>query len=303
MKSSPAHLPFREPWFNVLNSHWRAQTISIPIIASRRSASDQPSSPSNFHDDEGTSRHTFFLLHCPKCNAAKDAHKCTLYTTHATVVACRQCSVASASSKWRCIHNVPWLRCPCCRSVGFKCKRKAKLQRVTSQRRAHMTSIRMMRKGSKLGGLGLEVMLHNSASGGNLHNKKIKKTIKKMIYTNPKGECSPHSWPSIYSSSSSRSESCYTTGKAKPSSDTSASCIAVGEHCVSACGPGANEASVNHQVGIIEQQSSNSTVDTRFDEGAASDVSSKRRRRCLSSIPGSCPTVFTLDRYCEACHG
>ena len=178
LKSSPAHLPFREPWFNVLNSHWRAQTISIPIIASRRSASDQPSSPSNFHDDEGTSRHTFFLLHCPKCNAAKDAHKCTLYTTHATVVACRQCSVASASSKWRCIHNVPWLRCPCCRSVGFKCKRRVKPQRVTSQRRAHMTSIRMMRKGSKLGGLGLEVMLHNSASGGNLHNKKIKKKIK-----------------------------------------------------------------------------------------------------------------------------
>ena len=179
LKSSPAPLPFREPWFSVLNSHWKAQTTSIQIIANRRSASDQPLSSLTFQDDEGTSRHTSFMLHCPKCNAAKDARKCTLYTTHAKIVACGQCSVASASSKWRCIHNLPWLRCPCCRSVGFKCKRRMKLQRVTSQRRAHMTSIRMMRKGSRLGGLGMEVMLHNSASGGILHEKKIKKNKKR----------------------------------------------------------------------------------------------------------------------------
>ena len=124
-----------------------------------------------------------------------------------------------------------------------------------------------------------------------------------MNSSNPKGECSPHSWPSICSSSSSTSESCYTTGKAKSSSDTLASNYAVGERCNRASGPGANEASVNHKVGIIEQRLCVYNVDTRFEEGAAIEVSSKRRRRCISSIQGSCPTVFTLDRYCEACHG
>jgi hypothetical protein len=179
LKSSPAPLPNREPWFKVLESHWKTQSTSIPNIANRRrSSSDSPSTHCNQDGDEGSSRLSTFMLHCPKCNAAKDAQRCTLYTTHAKVVACRQCGVASASSKWRCIHNVPWLRCPCCRSVGFKCKRKAKLQRVTSQRRAHMTSIRMMRKGSRLGALGTEVMMHNSASGGIMHKKKGKTTIK-----------------------------------------------------------------------------------------------------------------------------
>ena len=180
LKSSPAPLPFKEPWLGILSSHWKTQHTSIVTIANRRRyARDHPTSQSNIMINEGSSRHTMFMLHCPKCNAAKNAQRCTLYTTHAKVVACRSCSIASASSKWRCIHNVPWLRCPSCRSVGFLCKRKAKPQGATSRRRAHMTSTRIMKKSSVLGGLGMEVMMHNSASGGILHKKKIKKIKKK----------------------------------------------------------------------------------------------------------------------------
>jgi hypothetical protein len=179
LKSSPAPLPLKEPWNSILESHWKTLPTSIPDIATRMigTSSDSGSCyPSTFYHEGGggASRPQSFVLYCPKCSAPKNAHRCTLYTSHAKVVACGVCEVASASSKWQCKHNIPWIRCIACRAIGFKCKRTMKPTRVTSQRRAHMTSMRMIRKGNRLGPLGMEVMMHNSACEGILHIKKGK---------------------------------------------------------------------------------------------------------------------------------
>ena len=140
-----------------------------------------------------------------------------------------------------------------------------------------------------------------------MHIKKRKK-IKTIDSTRcktskPKGECSPHSWPSFYSGSSSTSESCCITVEAKPSSDMPDMNASVGEHCARTCRPGAYDGNVQQHNDDKEQASFKHKMDIHIDEGYASAYSAKRFKKCRSGISGSCPPVWTIDLYCEACHG
>ena len=131
--------------------------------------------------------------------------------------------------------------------------------------------------------------------------------MKNLIDTNPKGECSTHCWPSILSSSNSTSESGSSHGKAKPTIDSSCDTpvynTSVGEHSASDDRPGAVNGDVQNLDVDIEQPSSSNKRDITIAAGRAYACSAKRFKKCRSGISGSCPTVRTIDLYCEACHG
>ena len=132
-----------------------------------------------------------------------------------------------------------------------------------------------------------------------------------MIDSKPKGECSTHCWPSILCSSSSTSESRHSTAEAKASSALPEVDHAVGERCLSSLRPGADEVLMNgiadYESNVIEHWSSISPQgnpkNLHSRGNTASALSAKRQKRCRAGVHGTCPAVFTLDMYCEVCHG
>ena len=218
-----------------------------------------------------------FVLSCPLCKAQKEASRCTLYTTHAKILACASCLISSSSSKWQCPHAAGWMQCPSCRETGFRCAGQAKRKFKLVHARSEAVQERLLKRLQFIGPLGSSAS--NSTSQSRKHKKKNQKKQPKTKKTNegsreasiPKGECLTGRRPSFLEAQ--RANACLRLQ---------------GNRCNVG---GVTETNRRHSGNL----------------GCSLSVSNPNREKmpkCISRVPGSCPTKgWSIDVYCEACHG
>ena len=63
----------------------------------------------------------FFYLNCPSCGTSRNCSHVKLFTTTARGLTCSKCKKSTPSTRWCCDHGTPWTRCPEHRETGFRC--------------------------------------------------------------------------------------------------------------------------------------------------------------------------------------
>ena len=118
LKSTSPPLPKFEPWV----AHVGRASLSLPTLVQRHKANNASHIECKGQRGDGRdlkARH--FLLTCPKCKLSKDAEACKLYAAAARVLFCTACKTSATSTKWCCVHGIPWHNCSVHKACGFRC--------------------------------------------------------------------------------------------------------------------------------------------------------------------------------------
>ena len=237
-----------------------------------------------------------FLLTCPRCRADKEASRCTLYAHAAKVLYCTTCKHSMSSTRWQCNHGIRWLDCPVHREVGFRCKGlsqpKHRKSNTLFQDVRHKARLKRLKR---LGTLGRPEDIFNSISC-RMKAQKKETTNKNNIEQDARerfqiskggGPCSDR--PSI-SPCPAREHVLHTFRNRNKTL----------MRLVLAKKPWLNN-------GVADTVQFGSAIFNNKPEFRGSITPSKRLRvmpTCISRVRGSCATTgWSIDQYCEACHG
>ena len=302
LRASAAPLPKKEPWFNMLAP---GPTPISKILSSRRDNMHANIMIRGERGDHRELRPPVFFLKCPSCGNFKDCAQVKLFTTTARGLTCSMCKKSTSSTRWCCEHGIPWTSCPKHREAGFRCGFRSlpSNERLNSSlRQGSLKALKARQaKLSRLGSLGEpKCLLFSFSNSVGSHSKKrtlVQKKINKRRGKRPtpkreggggrlgKLNNSPislgigkdehehgiHDYSHVISTSSYwRAHS----GQGQPD----------GEHT----------SDKHHKAGIEIGSPLHPAKKAR-----RSELFSMKASRCR----GNCPAVWTIESYCEACHG
>ena len=255
-----------------------------------------------------------FPLVCPTCGTSKECAKVRLFTNVAKGLTCSTCRKSTTSTRWSCFHGTPWTDCPVCRQVGFRCGSQSLRNHPNRSRHVtnmmHLTVKALRRKQAKLrviGALGepkrLQAPRYNSA--GSLPNRRTmvqKENIKRRRERPPpKGEGKENQLDA--QTNSSRRLGC-----SKSEHDIHHDYYMHG--CSSSLWQA--HAASNLPRGNTSSDSnkcSKHSYPQTGSEGASPHSPAKKARLCKAfssrkaACKGNCPDRWTIESYCEHCHG
>ena len=278
LKGSSQPFPKHEPWFETLvkfRTHRATQgSPSMPSIATNiRNKAHEDICIRGGGGEAGTLKTECMMLSCPKCTRYKNVASCTLFSTRAMPIYCSECKISTMSSKWQCSHNLPWLQCPSHREEGFRCRSSRSARRTkTTLLWKELSYKAKLKRLTRLGHLGQHRAnkddVVNSIGAASMPKKKD--NIKKdMSAKTTKSGGMQHYRPSI-SDLSQRP-------RYKKARITNHNLGEQHDVCNQVCNPGP---------GVKEPS-----------------ASSARAPQCVSRARGGCPSNWTIQNYCEACHG
>ena len=145
-------IPKVEPWKRALPCDPALPNILTRHCSNRRDRI-------YFKGENGLGTHckpTTFPLQCPKCDTCSERVSCTLCDLTPRSINCQSCKSAITSSKWRCTCGMPWLECNTHRSQGFRCgnSRCRNIATRTSIHSYHVARARQSAKTKKLNKVG-----------------------------------------------------------------------------------------------------------------------------------------------------
>ena len=118
LRASAAPLPKKEPWFDMLIP---GPTPIPTIMNSRRLNMLNNIEIRGERGDFRELKPHSFSLSCPSCGSFKECARVRLFTTTAKGLTCSICRKSTSSTRWHCLHNVPWTKCSLHREPGFRC--------------------------------------------------------------------------------------------------------------------------------------------------------------------------------------
>jgi len=241
-----------------------------------------------------------FSLSCPTCGSFRECARVRLFTTTAKGLTCSNCRKSTTSTRWHCLHDVPWTKCPSHRETGFRCGAKSlpTLERPKGRMGLGHATLKALKcrqaKMSKLGSLGehksLSFLTSNlvgsHSSRGTLVHKKIAKRRGKR--PTPKRE----------GVGSQLGMHFKTPIKALESGSNSSSSIDYAS-------------SSKYWLAHSRQPGGKASSDSYHDETGGiggpfrpakiarlSEPFSRQAKACK----GNCPLIWTIESFCELCH-
>ena len=254
-----------------------------------------------------------FLLHCPSCKASKECAHVRLFSKVARGIACSTCRKNTTSTRWNCSHGTPWTDCHVCRHVGFRCGSQS-LRKHSSQsnRVMHATTLlnahrRKQAKRRALGSLGDPKGFHplrsNSVGQSPHHRAIVHKKIIKRRGERPPPKREMRSGRLDAQQTPNTKDRCSSDHHAYRDYHTHAtSSVYWQAHCKRGVPDGVPTSNnvihaPKHHLG-----SAGSALGEPHNQA-------KKARVCVPfSTPvkgckGNCPTVWTIESFCERCHG
>jgi hypothetical protein len=313
LKASAAPLPKKEPWADILAS---APAPIVTMMNNRKTRRLDNISMRGERGDYREQRPQSFILVCPTCATPRDCVNVRLFTTIARGLTCNNCKKSTSSTRWCCSHGASWTSCPIHREAGFRCgshsqaPNKASFQGNRWTRSLKTSKASRSRQGilSKIGSLGEPKRLPSSCvnSVRSTTRKKtlvFKKTIKRQgsppqqresgwrgpdalhDFQNPiKNEHTRNhneqhrDRVSYYVHSTSKYWLAHSTSEQPEGSTTS---IKTNDKCI-------------HKAGSDVEKPLMPAKRAKLSEGSFKQASACR---------GNCPRVWTIESYCELCHG
>jgi len=308
LKASAAPLPKKEPWFDMLAP---GPTPLNNILNSRRDNLHNNIMIRGERGDHRELKPQFFYLSCPSCSNARDCAHVKLFTTTARGLTCSKCKKSTSSTRWCCEHGTPWTRCPVHRETGFRCGARSLSTFKGSKSGLRQASLKALKgrqaKLSRLGSLGepksLLVFSRNSVGShsnkGTLVHRKIGKRRGKRPTPKREGGGGRLGMPNnkVLANEYPESPNSLGVGIDEHVHDYS-HIISTSRHWQAHMGQGQPEGDTTSH----KYHNAGSEIGTALNPAKKARLSkpfSTHASRCR----GNCPAVWTIESYCEACHG
>ena len=295
LKGSSLPLPRKEPWATSLEKKRKSRHDSgSPSIPTRaQNMIDKAREAITIRGEAGDRRDvrtSSLLLACPRCANIKDVACCTLFKSRAIPLQCRACQTSTTSSIWQCSHGLTWLQCPFHREDGFRCQSGRKARHTERTPDHSKSSFKAkFRRLKRLGHLGLDKQKaddYANSIGASSMPKKTKKNkkTKEVIAQTTKSGGMRHDRPS-FCDSDQRSGSLEGTNQS--------------------VGAQTKKARIDNRSSGSLQAShpTNQRLLINPSRGDKPSASSAKASCCVSGARGGCPKSWTIDLYCEVCHG
>ena len=309
LRASAAPLPKKEPWFNTLAP---GPTPISKIMNSRRDNMHANIMIRGERGDHRELRPSVFFLKCPSCGHIRDCARVRLFTTTARGLTCNSCKKSTSSTRWRCEQDIPWTSCPVHREAGFRCGVRSMPSRQglnSSLRQGSLKALRARQaKLSRIGSLGepksLLISSLNSVGPHPMRRTMVQKITKKRRGIRPAPKRAGV--------------------KGRPGKlNISPSSLGIGndEHCVNL-----TERHANHTTSIYwlahssngqprgTTSSNKHSIDSIVHHDAGSKTGGPHKPAKIAKLcepfskqapacKGNCPHIWTIESYCEYCHG
>ena len=251
-----------------------------------------------------------FFLKCPSCGIFRDCANVKLFTTTARGLTCSTCRKSTSSTRWCCEHGTPWTSCLVHRETGFRCgAQRLHLKKATSKGSLWVRSLKALKgrqaRLSRLGSLGEPKRLLDSYSNSVGSSTKRGTMVQKKIIKR-RGKRPPRKGEG--------------GGGRLGVLNKSPTCLVLGigneqhaEHDYYHHSTSIYWQAHSHN-GLPEGNASSDIANIKAHHEAGSDFArphkpAKRARTCAPSFTqapackGNCPRVWTIESYCELCHG
>jgi hypothetical protein len=254
----------------------------------------------------------FFYLECPSCGKLRDCAHVKLFTTTARTLTCSNCKKSTSSTKWSCEHGTPWTKCSIHRELGFRCGRQS-LPSINASSQGKAIDARsfkaIQRRQAKLRAIGsLGEPKSPPISCDNLVNSSrfkrtsvLNKNLKRRGRPTRSGDTRSRR-PELHAKNSPHS-SLGISSDDHPHRIDYASCMSTSMYWHAHARhdqQGATTTSdkhiqtLNHKAGSVDGEPLNPAKRARI-----SEPFSKHNFKCK----GLCPLKWTIESYCEVCHG
>ena len=250
-----------------------------------------------------------FILNCPKCGKPSNRAFTCLYHLKPRPVKCPYCSCTTTAAKWQCPCNIPWMACTSHREEGLQCKSRRKSSNsanlIKASPSSHSSQARMRQREhaeqkrlARLGPLGNAIVAPLLAnSGAACTNASIKRARIRphKIIDKEKAPCMPIAEPSRGQASILYPDDIHIVSSRPGTND-----YCISKHHDSKAGP-------NVCKNTSSQQHPTTTPSKRTSQPLPSAPKPKRARVPFKPAPscrGLCPMFgWTIDLFCESCHG
>ena len=310
LKASAAPLPKKEPWADILAP---APSPIVTILTSRKARRIDNISTRGERGDNRELKPQTFSLKCPSCGTFKECAKIRLFTTIARGLTCSNRKKSTSSTKWSCTHGTPWTRCPIHRETGFRCgAQRLHKHKADSKGTSWVRSLKAIKHRqatlNRLGSLGepkcLPLSLDNSVGSSTfkrtlVHKKKIKRRGNRPPHKGESRLRRPelHELRTPLTNIGIRRDE-----RGNHGIDYSIN-MSTSNYWRAHSGQGQPEGSITsdsfmqystHKAGIASGRPLKPAKRARISEPFSKQA---------SCCKGNCPSVWTIESYCEACHG
>ena len=304
-------LPKQEPWYTILTS---APSPLEAIMTTKRARLLDSIDSRGERGDQRELRPISFMINCPHCGVSKDCAKVRLFSTVARSVSCTSCLRNTSSTRWLCSHGAPWTSCLVHREAGFRCGSQSLhiKKRSHDQHRFAKATKAKQRKQARLHKLGIlgepkcpSMSVDNSVGSSTFQGTLVRKNKVKRRgkFPSPKRDSSmsrPGKLHNIENPHTKLDDCKVEHGKHDYSHIMSTSSI--WQAHVFKGQPGGSTSSDRNSCchHSTQQTGSGGLAPLNIAKRARlSSASSSRRAVCR----GNCPTRWTIESYCEVCHG
>ena len=255
----------------------------------------------------------FFYLKCPTCGNFKNCAHIKLFTTTARGLTCSSCKKSTSSTRWTCEHGTPWTRCSYHREPGFRCgvqslpSISASFKGTNSMTRSSKAILRRQAKLRVIGSLGEPkrppVSRVNSVNSSTFKRTSVLKKKLKRRGSPPLNGESRLRRPELHDSSIPHTRLSNCSNEHDTHRIDYSACMATSTFWRAHSGQGQIGGSTTsnnsmqyftHKAGSVVGRPPNPAKKARISEPFSMQA---------SSCKGMCPRVWTIESYCEACHG